>query len=75
MGGSTGEDPKKVNGSYTGIYKFEEVRVDEPKYPVAFFKNVKKDSFSKEYAMDMEIFLSLGRPNKIKVNDYVEAVE
>lgn len=76
MGGgiSTGNETKKVKGSYTGVYKFDRIEVNEPKYPVAFYKNAEKDSFSGEYSMDMEIFTALGRPDKIKVEDIVEAI-
>ena len=75
MGGGTGEEPKKVQGSHAGIYVFDSIDVPEPKYPVVHFKNTVDNSFGSEYEMDVDVYIELGRPDKIKVHDLVEAIE
>ena len=67
--------PKKVQGSQPGIYVFDRIDVPQPKYPVAYFSNTDKNGFDSDYAMDIDIFIELGRSNKIKVHESVEAIK
>jgi hypothetical protein len=67
--------PKKVQGSHAGIYVFDRIDVPQPKYPVAYFSNTDKNGFDSDYAMDIDIFIELGRPDKIRVHDLVEVIK
>lgn len=66
---------KKAQGGHSGVYTFDRIEVNEPKYPVAYFSNTAKECFSNEYAMDIDVFIELGRPDRIKVEDLIEAVK
>ncbi|MBD3228457.1 MAG: hypothetical protein GF329_09735 [Candidatus Lokiarchaeota archaeon] len=74
MGRGTGEKPKKVQGSYTGIYSFDHMLTDNPKYPLAIYTSKEGEGFG-TYELEMETFIALERPDKIKVKDTIEVIE
>ena len=65
---------KIIQGSYTGVYSFDHMFDDDPKYPMAIYTSKKGEGFG-TYELEMETFITLGRPDKIKVKDVVEAIE
>ena len=65
---------KKVKGSYTGIYSFDYILNDNPKYPLAMYTSKEGEGFG-TYELEMETYIALGRPNKIKVKDTVENID
>jgi hypothetical protein len=66
--------PKKLQGTYTGVYSFDYILKEPPEYPLAIYTSKKGEGFG-TYELTKDTYVALGKPNKIKVIDTVEAIE
>ena len=78
MGGETitGDKPKKskVQGSYTGVYSLDHMLTDNLKNPLIIYTSKEGEGFG-SYELTIDTYVTLGKPDKIRVNDTVEAIE